>query len=117
MMEPVYAPGRQTFVEQDKRSGAPCCFHDGRTAIAATLLVGGHHLAGAVSAAAACRKYRGSVQLEARKRTSLDLVTSLDHESMRVVATKDRVSFNRPCLLYTSPSPRDGLLSRMPSSA
>ena len=25
--------------------------------------------------------------------------------------------FNTPCLLYTSPSPRDGLLSRMPSSA
>ena len=24
---------------------------------------------------------------------------------------------NYPCLLYTSPSPRDGLLSRMPSSA
>ena len=24
---------------------------------------------------------------------------------------------NQPCLLYTSPSPRDGLLSRMPSSA
>ena len=24
---------------------------------------------------------------------------------------------NGPCLLYTSPSPRDGLLSRMPSSA
>ena len=30
------------------------------------------------------------------------------------------VSFSEPiwvCLLYTSPSPRDGLLSRMPSSA
>ena len=26
-------------------------------------------------------------------------------------------NFNRACLLYTSPSPRDGLLSRMPSSA
>ena len=26
-------------------------------------------------------------------------------------------SFNKACLLYTSPSPRDGLLSRMPSSA
>ena len=26
-------------------------------------------------------------------------------------------SFNQACLLYTSPSPRDGLLSRMPSSA
>ena len=25
--------------------------------------------------------------------------------------------FPKPCLLYTSPSPRDGLLSRMPSSA
>ena len=26
-------------------------------------------------------------------------------------------SINNSCLLYTSPSPRDGLLSRMPSSA
>ena len=25
--------------------------------------------------------------------------------------------YQEPCLLYTSPSPRDGLLSRMPSSA
>ena len=31
---------------------------------------------------------------------------------------KDDLSYqNRYCLLYTSPSPRDGLLSRMPSSA
>ena len=27
------------------------------------------------------------------------------------------VLWTNPCLLYTSPSPRDGLLSRMPSSA
>ena len=27
------------------------------------------------------------------------------------------VGVNNACLLYTSPSPRDGLLSRMPSSA
>ena len=27
------------------------------------------------------------------------------------------VNEHQPCLLYTSPSPRDGLLSRMPSSA
>ena len=26
-------------------------------------------------------------------------------------------AYNKCCLLYTSPSPRDGLLSRMPSSA
>src|SRR5680860_1697013 len=28
-----------------------------------------------------------------------------------------RISKDKYCLLYTSPSPRDGLLSRMPSSA
>ena len=28
-----------------------------------------------------------------------------------------RNEFSTDCLLYTSPSPRDGLLSRMPSSA
>ena len=27
------------------------------------------------------------------------------------------IAANKVCLLYTSPSPRDGLLSRMPSSA
>ena len=27
------------------------------------------------------------------------------------------IAINVACLLYTSPSPRDGLLSRMPSSA
>ena len=29
----------------------------------------------------------------------------------------DVTGVDTPCLLYTSPSPRDGLLSRMPSSA
>ena len=28
-----------------------------------------------------------------------------------------KLAYYKPCLLYTSPSPRDGLLSRMPSSA
>ena len=28
-----------------------------------------------------------------------------------------QVALSKACLLYTSPSPRDGLLSRMPSSA
>ena len=27
------------------------------------------------------------------------------------------IALSQDCLLYTSPSPRDGLLSRMPSSA
>ena len=32
-------------------------------------------------------------------------------------ATGACLALERDCLLYTSPSPRDGLLSRMPSSA
>ena len=32
-------------------------------------------------------------------------------------AKKKAMNENKTCLLYTSPSPRDGLLSRMPSSA
>ena len=34
-----------------------------------------------------------------------------------LVLSNSPFSFDLPCLLYTSPSPRDGLLSRMPSSA
>ena len=30
---------------------------------------------------------------------------------------RERIQAFQGCLLYTSPSPRDGLLSRMPSSA
>ena len=46
-----------------------------------------------------------------------------DCVSMIMIARKDRIYDivdhikTNPCLLYTSPSPRDGLLSRMPSSA
>ena len=34
-----------------------------------------------------------------------------------VTARKEEAAKKATCLLYTSPSPRDGLLSRMPSSA
>ena len=37
----------------------------------------------------------------------------VSHASKKYVATAE----DKYCLLYTSPSPRDGLLSRMPSSA
>ena len=33
------------------------------------------------------------------------------------VGCEDEVASNQSCLLYTSPSPRDATLSRMPSSA
>ena len=35
----------------------------------------------------------------------------------QVIDRNTDASMTRTCLLYTSPSPRDGLLSRMPSSA
>ena len=34
-----------------------------------------------------------------------------------VEGKRERIQYFEGCLLYTSPSPRDGLLSRMPSSA
>ena len=36
---------------------------------------------------------------------------------IEVWASEGHLAQHRNCLLYTSPSPRDGLLSRMPSSA
>ena len=39
----------------------------------------------------------------------------LDKLIKNIEDMKNKIS--RDCLLYTSPSPRDGLLSRMPSSA
>ena len=38
-------------------------------------------------------------------------------ENHRQIEGFDCIAASHPCLLYTSPSPRDGLLSRMPSSA
>ena len=50
-----------------------------------------------------------------------DLVTETDHESENIIKSIIKSFFPEhsflACLLYTSPSPRDGLLSRMPSSA
>ena len=47
--------------------------------------------------------------------TKPDDVNALKGDIEKKQLTIDHL--NRACLLYTSPSPRDGLLSRMPSSA
>ena len=49
----------------------------------------------------------------------VDITTQVEAEAARS-GTRDGVVVvfvPHTCLLYTSPSPRDGLLSRMPSSA
>ena len=65
-----------------------------------------------------------------RQRKDIDNTTLLDlykrmlkprmiEDKMLILLRQGKISkwFSGICLLYTSPSPRDGLLSRMPSSA
>ena len=52
-------------------------------------------------------------ELDQNGTISVDAIRRLYHQT-RAKRTADHVII---CLLYTSPSPRDGLLSRMPSSA
>ena len=60
--------------------------------------------------------WRGSYDMATRLDKTICLLpchSSLDgYVTFQVLEGK-----SRSCLLYTSPSPRDGLLSRMPSSA
>ena len=47
---------------------------------------------------------------------NIDLGFAIENDLINMPAKKNLPNSNS-CLLYTSPSPRDGLLSRMPSSA
>ena len=58
------------------------------------------------------RSEKGTVYDRFRSR----IIFPISHQSGDVIAFGGR-DYNKNCLLYTSPSPRDGLLSRMPSSA
>ena len=50
-------------------------------------------------------------------RDGLKLLVWAARPAVRFVESADAIALMKACLLYTSPSPRDGLLSRMPSSA
>ena len=56
-----------------------------------------------------------SVTIEQPTMTST--TNSLTTQRRSLGAHRISLEYTYPCLLYTSPSPRDGLLSRMPSSA
>ena len=50
--------------------------------------------------------------------SKVDLAQSYSlQDASALLNTLPKAKFDETCLLYTSPSPRDGLLSRMPSSA
>jgi hypothetical protein len=50
-------------------------------------------------------------------RVPLDLVNDINRVRMEIRRLEERLALILPCLLYTSPSPRDRQKSRMPSSA
>ena len=54
---------------------------------------------------------------EIRHLNQKDLQRAIDAAQFNLVHHKTKKAHIHVCLLYTSPSPRDGLLSRMPSSA
>ena len=45
------------------------------------------------------------------------IVTTYDEDLNSLKSNLTKMGLNVDCLLYTSPSPRDGIGSRMPSSA
>ena len=60
----------------------------------------------------------GAVATEISPEVATDVGALLAHADWReLAAAADGHTHQWGCLLYTSPSPRDGLLSRMPSSA
>ena len=59
---------------------------------------------------------RQSSERQVRQNKESQLLQYAVAERVRALGWKE-VEIINSCLLYTSPSPRDGLLSRMPSSA
>ena len=49
--------------------------------------------------------------------TAKIIISAVNPEETRMGIVENSRLMEYVCLLYTSPSPRDGLLSRMPSSA
>ena len=58
-----------------------------------------------------------STALESAGSYPVDLVNGLEEAFKNSIAKQLEEAKANPCLLYTSPSPRDRSLSRMPSSA
>ena len=65
-----------------------------------------------------CEEIATYIPCKARKFTEFcDEHTLVKHIGVHTCPIRTGCSLPKDCLLYTSPSPRDGLLSRMPSSA
>ena len=60
-----------------------------------------------------------TVSINGQSVLNVSLSEGIDLGAVQIVGTRSykRTATETPCLLYTSPSPRDATLSRMPSSA
>ena len=56
-------------------------------------------------------------KIDSKKHAEELSVDSKKSDELLIEKSPEPIEQNNTCLLYTSPSPRDGLLSRMPSSA
>ena len=59
-------------------------------------------------------------QVEVQANGDYNVFSFVPYVARDLLGVKDKyltMRYTKSCLLYTSPSPRDGLLSRMPSSA
>ena len=68
------------------------------------------------------KKGFGFIEREDKEKDAFVHASAVKAAGMRYLNEGDKLEFTledgpKGCLLYTSPSPRDGLLSRMPSSA
>ena len=61
------------------------------------------------------RSAQAMKHMQENRQAGLDLISKVEETIRRAARAGNDTYFT--CLLYTSPSPRDGLLSRMPSSA
>ena len=57
------------------------------------------------------------IELECVDTKLTHLPENMNFPNLEYLSCDNNKLTHLPCLLYTSPSPRDGLLSRMPSSA
>ena len=63
------------------------------------------------------QEYQYKLAIYSKPIESLGLYFSEVGHQRKCMSDQFYTDYNNDCLLYTSPSPRDGLLSRMPSSA
>ena len=69
------------------------------------------------SLAILCLLLTGCSFFSSQKEKENPALTEYEYTTDDMQSGEESATVLPPCLLYTSPSPRDGLLSRMPSSA